>query len=67
MIYKVSMRAARVNANLSVREVAEALDVHFQTYGNWERNKFSAPMDKIHEFCELVGVPFENLITPTIR
>lgn len=61
MKYQVSMKAARVNVDLTFMEVADALKVHYQTYRNWENGKFAIPFKKLLEFCELVGVPYENL------
>ena len=58
---KISIRAARVNAGLSQKEVAGYLGVSNKTIGSWENGTTFPPADKIPEICELYGVPYDNL------
>lgn len=58
---KISIRAARVNANLSQKEAADHLGVSNKTLGNWENGVTFPPADKILSICELYGVSYDNL------
>ena len=58
---KISIRAARVNANLSQKEAADYLGVSNKTLGNWENGITFPPADKIPLICELYGVSYDNL------
>lgn len=58
---RMSIRAARVNANLSQKEAADHLGVSNKTLGSWENGITYPPADKIPEICELYGVSYDNL------
>lgn len=58
---KISIRAARVNANLSQKEAADHLGVSNKTLGFWENGITYPPADKIPAICELYGVSYDNL------
>ena len=58
---KMSIRAARVNANLSQKEAADRLGVSNKTLGSWENGITFPPADKIPLICELYGVSYDNL------
>jgi transcriptional regulator with XRE-family HTH domain len=60
-MFKISIRAARVNAELSQKEAAERLGVSNKTIGNWENRITFPPADKINAMCELYGVPYDHL------
>ena len=60
-MFKISMKAARVNAGLSQKEVAKSLKVSNKTINNWE-NGISSPSAKyIDALCELYGIPYNHL------
>jgi len=57
------LKLMRDRANLSQREIAEALDVKVQTVGNWEGGR-SVPKltpDQTYRLCELLGVSLASL------
>jgi transcriptional regulator with XRE-family HTH domain len=58
---KISMKAARVNAGLSQKAVADRLGVSNKTIGKWEDGITYPPADKIPEICELYGLSYDNL------
>lgn len=60
-MYKVTLRAARVNVNLSQKEAADCLGVSNKTLGNWENGITSPPADMIPAICDLYGVPYDHL------
>ena len=59
--FKISMAAARVNANKTQAEVAEALHVGKQTVVSWENGKTSPTVEKAQEFCLLCNIPFDRV------
>ena len=60
-MFKISIRAARVNAELSQKNAAHHLGVSNKTLGSWENGITFPPADKIPEICELYGCPYDNL------
>lgn len=58
---KFSLKAARVNANLSQKEAAQRLDISNKTLCSWENGGSFPPANKIPEICDLYGVPYDCL------
>lgn len=58
---KLSLKAARINANLAQKTAAQAIGVSNKTLGNWENGVTSPPANKIPTICELYGVPYDQL------
>lgn len=55
------MAAARVNAELSQREVAKMLKVGQQTILNWEKGKVAIPAFQLEKLSEIYKMPIQNL------
>ena len=58
---KISLKAARVNANLTLDEAAEKLHTTRQTLINYEKGASSPTVDKLIEICHLYGVRLESI------
>lgn len=58
---KITLKAARVNANLSQQEAARRLGVAVSTLRNWEAGKTFPNQPKIEKLCEVYGIPFDVL------
>lgn len=58
---KMSIRAARVNVNLSQKEAADYLGVSNKTLCSWENGGTFPPADKIPAICNLYGVSYDDL------
>lgn len=58
---RITMRAARINRNLTQREVAEALNVTKKTVCSWETGKTKPRFDKIEPICKLYQVGYDNI------
>lgn len=58
---KMSLKAARVNANLDQKTAAQEIGVSNKTLGSWEKGVTSPPANKIPAICELYGVPYDQL------
>ena len=61
MVFKITLRAARINIGLSQKEAAVRLGISNKTLGNWEKGISFPPVDKIPAICELYGVSYDNL------
>ena len=59
--FKISIKAARVNANKTQAEVARALHVGKQTIVSWESGKTSPTIAKAQEFCDLCNIPLDRV------
>ena len=58
---KISLKAARVNAGLSQKEVADRLNVSNKTVCSWESGETFPSADKIAILCDLYDIPYDNI------
>ena len=58
---KITLKAARVNANLSQAEAAARIGVAVSTLKNWEAGKTFPKQPKIERLCEVYGISFDVL------
>ena len=58
---KITLKAARVNANLSQKEAAETLGVATSTLRSWEAGKTFPKQNQINAILLLYGVKFDNI------
>lgn len=58
---RISIRAARVNKNLTQEQVGKALGVSKKTVGSWESGKTTPKLDKIEPLCDLLGVKYDDI------
>jgi len=58
---KITLKAARVNANLSQSEAAGRIGVAVSTLRNWETGKTFPNQPKIEKICEVYGISFDVL------
>lgn len=61
-VIRLTLKAARVNVNLSQKDAAKALNVSNKTLCSWEKGLSVPKADKIDAICELYKVPYDNLI-----
>lgn len=54
---RISLAAARVNANLTQEDVANAMNVSKNTIINWEKYKTSPSVAQGVKLCELYNLP----------
>lgn len=59
---KMTLKAARVNVDLSQKEAATALGVSNKTLGNWESGVSFPKADQIEKICVLYMVTYDDLI-----
>lgn len=56
----MSVRAMRVNANMTQMQVAEALGITVLTYRRKEQGKIEFKFSEVLKMCELFGVSLED-------
>lgn len=59
--FKISMKAARVNAGKTQEELAKALNVSKQTIVSWETGKTSPTVEKARKYCEICNAPYDAI------
>lgn len=59
---KISLKAARVNANLTQEAAASFIDVKKETISRWEKGKGEPKISQAIALCSLYGVPLDNVI-----
>lgn len=61
---KISLAAARVNAEMTQSEVAEKMHVSKQTIVNWEKGKIIPGTAQLNFLCTLYRFPVDNIFLP---
>lgn len=61
---KIILKAARVNAGLNQRELAEKLDVDISTVVNWEKGKSEPSATQLRRISEISGIPMDFIFVP---
>lgn len=58
---KLTLRHARLLADLTQKEIAEILGVHVHTYMKWEHNPDEISVGTAKQFAKIVGRDIEEL------
>lgn len=62
----LTMKMARVGANLTQQEVADKMGIHVQTYAKIENDSESITIAEAKQFSEIVGVNWTDIfLVPT--
>lgn len=61
---KISLKAARVNANLSQDEVATAMNKSKTTINNWENGKTEIDLGNLKTLCSLYDLTIDDIFLP---
>lgn len=59
---RISLAAARVNANLTQKEVATALNVSNKTVCSWENGTCEPSISQAESLCDLYKRPMDSII-----
>lgn len=62
---KISLAAARINARMTQKEVAEKMHVTKQTIINWEKGKNIPKTAQLEFLCRLYEFPVDNIFLQT--
>lgn len=60
--FKITLKAARVNANLTLDDAANELHITRQTLSNYENGITSPTVEKLIEICHLYKVRIESIL-----
>ena len=60
-MYQVSLKAARVNANLTQKQAASIISVDVSTIKKWEKCKTYPKADQLQKLCDAYAVPMDNI------
>lgn len=63
--FKISLAAARVNANMTQDQVAQAVGVSKCTIVNWEKGRTSIPFDTLVKLCGIYDAPIDCIFIPS--
>ncbi len=61
---KISLAAARVNAELTQEEVAKKIGVTKQTIINWEKGRIEPSLAAINMLSNIYGISVDNFLMP---
>lgn len=64
-MFKISLAAARVNANMKQAEVAKELAISKTTLISWEKGKSSPKINQFKKLCQLYGISEDFIFLPT--
>lgn len=57
----ISMKMARVGANLTKQQIADKMGVHVQTYSKMENDPESMSIKDAKLFCNIVGISYSDI------
>lgn len=60
-MFQISLRAARVNANMKQEDIAEAMKVSKATIVSWESGKTYPRAEQFKEMCDIYNAPIEHI------
>lgn len=63
---KLTIKAARVNMNMTQDELAERMGVSRSTVIAWENNQREMRTAYVHLFCNIVGLPEDDILLPMV-
>lgn len=61
---RISLVAARVNANMNQREMAEFVGVDTSTISNWEKGRSEPSTSQLRKISEAAGIPMDYIFVP---
>lgn len=62
--FKISLAAARVNANMTQADVAKIMEISKQTIVNWEKGKIKPKPAQLRMLLELYHISQDNIFLP---
>lgn len=61
---RISLEAARVNAKLTQKELAEELGISNATVVNWEKGVTEPTLSQLRKISQLSGIPMDFIYVP---
>ena len=63
--FKISLAAARVNANMTQEQAANAINVSKATIYSWENGKSKIPFESLVNLCNVYKFPIDYIFVPS--
>lgn len=64
MPFKITLKAARVNAGFTLSQAAQALGINEKTLHNWEHGKSEPKVSQLATISEKYQVPVDYIFLP---
>ena len=65
--FRIKLKAARINAGMTAKEVAESAGKTEKTILNWENGITAIPAEQFNKLCELYGIKTDYVEVPVVR
>ncbi len=59
---QITLKAARVNAGLTQKQVAKAIGKNDMTIASWEKGKTVPDVVTLYELCKLYKIPIDSIL-----
>ena len=60
--FKITLKAARVNAGMTQKEAAAMMGISNQTLLKWEKQPEKIPGERYSQICKIYGIPVSRVI-----
>lgn len=60
-MFQLTLKAARINAGLTSKEVAKMVKIHPQTLYKYERDSSNISVSLLEKLCEIYQVPIDYI------
>lgn len=60
-MFQITLKAARVNAGLLLKDAAKAFNIHYETLGNYETDSTNVPRTFFIRIEEVYRIPMEKI------
>ena len=64
---KITLEAARVNAKLTQKELADILGVSNATIVSWEKGNTEPSVSQLRKISEISGIPMDFIFTQEVQ
>lgn len=65
--FKIKLKAARVNAEMTAKDVAESIGKTEKTILSWENGITAIPAEQFNKLCELYGIKSDYVEVPIVK
>lgn len=62
----ITLKAARINANLSLKDVAKILEIDCKTLSSWERGMTAIPAIVFFQLCDIYKLDSDLVAVPKV-
>lgn len=60
-MFQLTLRAARINRGLDLKDVSVLVNRHVETLSKYEKDSTKIPRDLMEDLIKIYGVPKENI------